>query len=124
MRDRKPPKNRADNGGLYVQQEPGEAVDGSDELRDPSVVTTNGLVASLMMERFQALALGTSTSTFAGRQMYRPSSGEMQWLTANGDRRTTCKDGCKKTQTVGLGDYVDLDTGQDHDLRVENPDAR
>jgi len=124
VRDRQPPRDRADNGGLYVQRESGEAEDGSDELRDPSVVTTNGIVASLMMERFQALVVGTSTSTFAGRQVYRPSSGKMQWLTADGNRRTHCKDDCEKSRTVGLGDYVDLDTGQDHDLRVENPDAR
>lgn len=123
VRDRQPPKDRADHGGLYVQREPGEADDGSDELRDPSVVTTNGLVASLMMERFQALVVGTSTSTFAGRQIYRPDSGEMSWLTADDDRRTRCKEDCEKAQTVGLGDYVDLDTGTDEDLRVENPDA-
>ncbi|VTT86191.1 molybdopterin biosynthesis protein MoeB [Halorubrum sp. DM2] len=124
VRDRQPPQDRADNGGLYVQREPGEADDGSDELRDPSVVTTNGLVASLMMERFQALVVGTSTSTFAGRQVYRPSTGEIQWQTADGDRRTRCKDDCEKGRTVGLGDYVDLDTGEDYDLRVENPDVR
>lgn len=123
VRDRQPPKDRADHGGLYVQREPGEADDGSDELRDPSVVTTNGLVASLMMERFQAMVVGTSTSTFAGRQIYRPDSGEMHWLTADDDRRTRCKEDCEKAQTVGLGDYVDLDTGTDEDLRVENPDA-
>ncbi|AEH39284.1 ThiF family adenylyltransferase [Halopiger xanaduensis] len=124
VRDRQPPRDRADNGGLYVQREPGEADDGSDELRDPSVVTTNGMVASLMMERFHALIVGTSTSTFAGRQIYRPSTGEMKWLTTDGNRRTRCKDDCEKARTVGLGDYVDLDTGEDPDLRVENPDAR
>ncbi|MFC7043929.1 hypothetical protein [Halonotius sp. GCM10025705] len=47
----------------------------------------------------------------------------MSWLTADDDRRTRCKEDCEKAQTVGLGDFVDLDTGVDHDLRVENPDA-
>ncbi|MEE6209316.1 hypothetical protein U3A55_03950 [Salarchaeum sp. III] len=62
------------------------------------------------MKRFQALVVGMST--FAGRQTYRPTSGKMQWLTANGDRRTHCKDDCEKSRTVGFGDYVDLDTGR------------
>lgn len=99
------------------------AGDGSDELRDPSVVTTNGLVASLMMERFQALVVGTSTSTFAGRQIYRPNTGEMRWMTADDDRRTRCKDGCDKAESVGLGDYVDLATGEDMDLHAEVLDS-
>ena len=124
VHDRKHPRDRADNGGLYVTNDEPIAGDGSDELRDPSVVTTNGLVASLMMERFQALVVGTSTSTFAGRQIYRPSTGEMQWMTADDDRRIRCKDGCGKAESIGLGDYVDLATGEDMDLRVEVPDAR
>lgn len=124
VRDRKHPRDRADNGGLYVTNDGPVADDGSDELRDPSVVTTNGLVASLMMERFQALVVGTSTSTFAGRQLYRPSTGEMQWLTAGGDRRTRCKDGCEKSRSVSLGDYADLSTGKDMNLRQEVPDAQ
>lgn len=97
--------------------------DGSDELRDPSVVTTNGLVASLMMDRFQALVAGTSTSTFAGRQIYRPSTSEMQWMTANDERRVRCKNGCGKMESIGLGNYVDLATGEDMDLGMEVPDA-
>jgi proteasome lid subunit RPN8/RPN11 len=124
VHDRKHPRDRADNGGLYVTNDEPTAGDGSDELRDPSVVTTNGLVASLMMERFQALVVGTSTSTFAGRQIYRPSTGEMRWMTAGDDRRTRCKDGCEKAESVGLGDYVSLATGKDMDLRVEVPDSR
>lgn len=84
----------------------------------------NRLVASLMRERFQALVLGASTSTFAGRQIYRPSTGERRWLTADDDRRTHYKDDCEKSQMMGQGDYVDLDTDQDHNLRVKNPDAR
>jgi hypothetical protein len=124
VHDRKHPRDRADNGGLYVTNGESTAGDGSDELRDPSVVTTNGLVASLMMERFQALVIGTSTSTFAGRQIYRPSTGEMRWMTVDDDRRTRCKDGCEKTEFVGLGDYVGLATGKDMDLRVEVPESR
>ena len=124
VRDRKHPRDRADNGGLYVTNDEPAVGDGSDELRDPSVVTTNGLVASLMTERFQALVVGTSTSTFAGRQVYRPSSGLMRWLKADGDRRTRCKNGCEKSRTVGLGNYVDLATGEDMDLRQEVTDAQ
>lgn len=123
VHDRKHPRDRADNGGLYVTNDEPTSGDGSDELRDPSVVTTNGLVASLMMERFQALVVGTSTSTFAGRQIYRPSTGEMQWMTANDERCIRCKDSCGKIESIGLGDYVDLATGEDMDLRMEVPDA-
>jgi len=124
VHDRKHPRDRADNGGLYVTNDEPTAGDGSDELRDPSVVTTNGLVASLMMERVQALVVGTSTSTFTGRQIDRQSTDEMQWMTADDDRRIRCKDGCSKAESIGLGDYVDLATGEDMDLRVEVPDAR
>jgi hypothetical protein len=124
VHDRKHPRDRADNGGLYVTNGGPTSEDGSDELRDPSVVSTNGLVASLMMERFQALVVGTSTSTFAGRQIYRPSTGEIQWMTADDERRVRCKNGCDKTESIGLGDYVDLATGKDMDLRMEVPDAR
>lgn len=76
------------------------------------------------VHRRQTRGAGRRDVDVRGPQMYRPSSGEMQWLTMNGDRRTTCKDGCEKARTVGLGDYVGLDTDQDHDLRVKNPDAR
>lgn len=48
----------------------------------------------------------------------------MQWMTADDDRRIRCKDGCSKAESIGLGDYVDLATGEDMDLRVEVPDAR
>lgn len=124
VRDRKHPRDRADNGGLYVTNDGPVAEDGSDELRDPSVVTTNGLVASLMMERFHALGVGTTTSTFAGRQVYRPNTGQVQWLSTEGTRRVRCKDTCEKSQIVGLGDYANLYTGKDMDLRHEVADVR
>jgi hypothetical protein len=76
-----------------------------------------------MMERLQALVVGTSTSTFAGRQIYRPSTGKMQWMTANDERHVRCKDGCDKIESTGLGDYVNLATGEDMDLRMEVPDT-
>ena len=48
----------------------------------------------------------------------------MRWMTMDDDRRTRCKDGCEKAKSVGLGDYVDLATGEDMDLRMEVPDLR
>jgi hypothetical protein len=123
VHDRKPLNERDDGDGLYVVHEGGDAADGSDELRDPSVVTTNGFVASLMMERFHALVVGTSTSTFAGKQIYRPKSGEMQWLSEGGSRKTTCDEDCDAVDRVGLGDFAALNTGHDYDLRHEVPDV-
>lgn len=123
-RERQPPEDRDDKAGLYARREEGEADDGSEEVRDPSVASTNGLVASLMMERFQALTVGTSTSTFAGRQQYRPATGEMSWLQSqHGNRKVECEDGCGKSSLVALGDYVDLETGKDQFLREDVADA-
>jgi hypothetical protein len=124
VHDRKRPNERAPGGDLYVARDGADIGDGSGELRDPSVITTNGVVASLMMERFHALTVGTSPSTFEGRQVYRPAQGTMTWMkNKEGERQKTCDDGCDRASTVGLGDYVDLATGYDYDLRAEVPAA-
>jgi len=117
VRDRKPPNERIGPGGLYADVRDG---DGEDAPRDPSIVTTNGVVASVMMERLHAIVVGTTDETLVGKQVYRPASGAMNWSKDNsGNRTTTCRDGCARAQTEAMGNQAEVSTGHDYDMRKE-----
>lgn len=117
VRDRKPPNERDGPGGLYAEAENG---DGAEAPRDPSIVTTNGLVASTLMERLHAMLVGTTTETLVGKQVYRPSAGTMNWQKDQSENRlTSCRDDCTRAETEAEGDYAEVSTGHDYDMRKE-----
>nr|WP_254525478.1 ThiF family adenylyltransferase [Natrinema caseinilyticum] len=116
IRDKKPPADRGGGPDLYA--EPNDD-DGADAPRDPSVAPTNGLVASIMAERLQALIVGTTTETIVGGQRYRLYYGTMQWRSSDGERRTECRGECTRPEATARGDTHDLGTGHDYDLRRE-----
>lgn len=114
-REQRPPEDRGAEEEIYVH-----APDSEDEgPRAPSVVTTNGVVASLMMERFTALVLGTTEETVIGGQRYLPAFGTVVWREDNQDRIVSCDDSCNRANLTGCGDGAELQTGTDHDLRQE-----
>lgn len=117
VRDRKPPNERDGPGGLYAEAADG---DGADAPRDPSIVTTNGVVASVMMERLHAMLVGTTEETLVGKQVYRPSAGTMNWSKDKSkNRQTACRDNCSRASTEAAGNQAELSTGHDYDMRKE-----
>jgi molybdopterin-synthase adenylyltransferase len=81
----------------------------SDLPRAPSVITSNGLVASLMLMRLQRIVLGFPPREKVAQQSYYIEQGELLW----GQAATSCKPDCYKPTLVGLGDAHALPTGVD-----------
>jgi hypothetical protein len=78
------------------------------ELRAPSVICTNSLVASLIVLRVLSIVLGTTPATTSGLQRYYLESGELQWGAIK-----ACKPHCRKTVFCGHGDSHAIPTGVD-----------
>jgi hypothetical protein len=82
-----------------------------DELRAPSVIAFNALVAGLMQLRLLAIALGTTPEALVGAQRYHVLEGGMDWAVTK-----TCKQNCPRPSTTALGDDCQLPTGEDLDF--------
>ena len=67
--------------------------------RAPSVVSHNGLVASLIVQRVLRLALGTPPDKGVGQQRFYVEEGEVHWT-----RVDACDGACPKGSWVALGD--------------------
>ena len=67
--------------------------------RAPSVISFNGLVASLMVQRLLSVALGFPPRGKRGQQRYYVEQGTMEWGPTE-----RCKEDCPKREWVGLGD--------------------
>lgn len=78
------------------------------ELRSPSVICTNGLVASLIVLRILSVVLGITPAAISGLQRYYIESGEVHWGAIK-----ECKPGCRKSSFMGQGDSHFIPTGMD-----------
>lgn len=81
------------------------------EVREPSVISFNALVAGLMQLRMQALVLSTTSDAAVGIQRYYPLEGTMSWASIR-----ECRPDCERRETVGLGDAYELPLGVDLDF--------
>ena len=81
----------------------------SDLPRAPSVISSNGLVASLMLMRLQRIVLGFPPRERVAQQSYYVEQGELLW----GNAVESCKPDCYKPSLAGLGDAHRLPTGVD-----------
>lgn len=115
-REQRQIEDRGAEEELYVNS-PDSSSEGP---RAPSVITTNGLVASLMMERFTVLTLGTTDETLVGSQRYNPAYGTVVWRkNPDGSRTVSCDEDCFRAERAAAGDGSELGSGIDHDLRNE-----
>lgn len=98
------------------QEEPGmreryvesnEFVD-SRELRAPSVISTNALVAALMGLRLIAICLGTTPKARIGTQRYHIPTGRLAWTPD-----TACRPTCSRRRLTARGDDHSLPLGTD-----------
>lgn len=114
IHDREP---EAARGAGYVQGlDDGDelADDDDDNQRAPSVATNNGLVASLLALRFQALTVGITSQALVGSQEYDALFGTLNWQKdSNSDRKISCKNDCNRKNALARGDYYELPTAYD-----------
>jgi hypothetical protein len=78
------------------------------DLRAPSVICNNGLVASLIGLRLLSIALHLAPATLVGTQRYYVEEGILAWGAIN-----KCKPGCPKSSWTGKGDQHYIPTGLD-----------
>jgi len=90
----------------YVQMIGQEA--GEEPPRAPSVISYNGLVAALMVQRLLSTVLGLPPKGKRGQQRYYVELGELNW-----GPTIQCKEGCPKQSWVGLGDSHPVPVGVD-----------
>lgn len=83
----------------------------SDELRAPSVIAFNAIVAGLMQLRMLAIVLGTTPDAVVGVQRYHVLEGGMDWAVTK-----ACKRDCSRTSSTATGDLYQLPTGTDLDF--------
>jgi len=76
--------------------------------RAPSVISYNGLVAALMVQRLLSTVLGFPPRGKSGQQRYYVELGELNW-----GPTTQCKEDCPKQSWVGLGDSHPVPVGID-----------
>lgn len=96
---------------------------GGQQDRAPSVISMNGLVASLVLQRFQALALGVAPEMTTGALRYLPYNATLRWRKAGVDELNSCKADCSETPNIGIGDSVNLDRGKDPELTHDIDDG-
>jgi hypothetical protein len=77
-------------------------------LRAPSVICNNGLVASLIGLRLLSIALQLTPETLIGTQRYYVEEGTLAWGAIK-----ECKSGCPKSSWTGRGDQHYIPTGVD-----------
>lgn len=78
------------------------------ELRAPSVICNNALVASLIGLRVLSIALGITPKTVRGTQRYYIEEGKLAWAATK-----ECKPECRKHSWTGLGDSHYIPVGTD-----------
>lgn len=80
----------------------------SEAPRAPSVISFNGLVASLMVQRMLSIVLGFPPRGKRGQQRYYVEQGTLEWGPTE-----KCKEDCPKPQWEGLGDSHPMPVGID-----------
>jgi len=80
------------------------------ELRAPSVIAFNALVAGLMELRLLAIAIGTTPDAIVGVQRYYPIEGTLGWGAIR-----ACKTDCSRREITAFGDTYPLPLGRDLD---------
>ena len=101
---------REDNS-IFVQESYIKASNAHEEiqvLRSPSVINYNGLVASIMVQRFLSLVLGFPPERKIGQQRYYVEEGSLNWGPVD-----KCELSCPKRNWTGLGDSHYTPTGID-----------
>lgn len=78
------------------------------ELRAPSVICNNALVASLIGLRVLAVALVIAPGTVCGTQRFYVEEGKLAWAATK-----HCKPDCRKSSWAGLGDSHHIPVGAD-----------
>ncbi len=86
----------------------GDARGAKKDLRAPSVICNNGLVASLIGLRLLSIALHLTPATLVGTQRYYVEEGILAWGAIK-----KCKPGCPKSLWTGKGDQHYIPTGLD-----------
>ncbi len=76
--------------------------------RAPSVISNNGVVAGLMVQRLLQTVLGFPPTNKVGQQRYYIEQGEMLWGPI-----AKCIEGCPKKNWIGLGDSCHIPVGVD-----------
>jgi len=94
--------------GDYINAGAGHGRKTKRELRAPSVICNNGLVASLIGLRILAIALRATPATLCGTQRYYVEDGTLAWGAIK-----ECKRGCLKSSWSGLGDAHCVPVGTD-----------
>lgn len=89
-----------------------EGANEGDGERAPSVISTNALVAGMMLLRLQALTLGTTPQAVVGVQRYHVLEGILSWASIK-----ACSPDCQMQQLLARGNRVDLPVGVDLDMR-------
>ena len=94
--------------GDYINAGAGDGRKTKRELRAPSVICNNELVASLIGLRILAIALRVTPATLYGTQRYYVEDGTLAW-----EALKECKRGCLKSSWTGLGDTHCVPVGTD-----------
>lgn len=103
----------------------GDARQAQKNLRAPSVICNNGLVASLIGLRLLSVALRLTPKALVGTQRYYVEEGILGWGAIK-----ECKPGCPKPSWTGQGDQHCIPTGVDlrwkaiREAEAELPTAR
>jgi molybdopterin/thiamine biosynthesis adenylyltransferase len=100
----------------------GELPPGGAIPRAPSVISYNGVVASLMVQRLLRIALGFPPFGRAWQQRFYAESGEIRWGPV-----LECEPECPKSTWIGLGDGHPTPVGIDpflEELRSRNSNPR
>lgn len=94
--------------GEYLRLAARHAGKARKQLRAPSVICNNGLVASLIGLRILAIALRVTTATLRGTQRYYVEEGTLAW-----GAKKECASGCPKAAWTGFGDRHFIPVGVD-----------
>jgi len=85
-------------------------VDDEDEERAPSVISQNGLVESLAIQRLQAVVLGVAPDLTTGALRYYPRMPELKWRLGVAGELVDCLKSCDRASLTGGGDAAFADT--------------
>ena len=100
----------------YLDEESGDDEDG---VRAPSVISMNGFVESLALQRLQALTLGVAPEMKIGVLRYLPASASLRWRMDGRNDLNSCKESCKRTSDiVAAGDTINEELDRYVDPRL------
>jgi hypothetical protein len=90
----------------YVDEGGGGDGEDGDEAgtRVPSVMSINGLVESLVVQRFQAVVLGVAPELTTGALRYYPKDASTQWRRGPDGELVDCLDSCERPVLTGGGE--------------------